>query len=86
MSTTLIRPEQGPTSQRLAAITDGGLLRLFSASRPEEPSPDAWERCLTRIESALLAGCAPPGNPRAAQALPALVATGSVASIRREQS
>jgi anti-sigma factor RsiW len=61
------------------------LLRLFSATRPEEPSPDAWEASLTRIEAALLAGCAPPGNARTVQALPAAVATGGVASIRRGQ-
>jgi hypothetical protein len=38
------------------------LLRLFCASRPTEPSPDAWARSLRRIKWALLAGCAPPGN------------------------
>ena len=78
MSTRPISPEQTETNRRL--------LRLFSATRPEEPSPDVWEECLTRIESALLAGCAPPGNARPVQALPAPVATGSVALIRREQS
>jgi hypothetical protein len=62
------------------------VLSLFNATRPEEPSPDAWEETLTRIEAALLARCAPPGNARPVQALPAPVATGSVASIRREQS
>ena len=62
------------------------LLRLFSASRPEEPSHDAWEETLTRIEAALLTGCAPPGNARPVQALPAPVATGNVASIKRKQS
>ena len=61
------------------------LLRLFSATRPEEPSPDTWEETLTHIEAALLAGCAPPGNARPVQVLPAPVATGSVASIRRKQ-
>jgi hypothetical protein len=87
-----ISPEQGPTSQQLAAFTDGGLapeqqkqvrawlvghlqapaqagaeaeanhrlLRLLRASRPKEPSPDAWEQLLTRIESALMAR----GRPR----------------------
>jgi anti-sigma factor RsiW len=62
------------------------LLRVFSATRPKEPSPAACEETLTRIEAALLARCAPPGNARPVQALPAPVATGSVASIRRKQS
>jgi hypothetical protein len=90
MSTRPIRPEQGPTPhQRAAGVQAEGnrrLLRLFRASRPAEPSRAAWERSLRRIALALLAGCAPPGNARAVQALPAPVATGSVASIRREQS
>jgi anti-sigma factor RsiW len=60
------------------------LFRLFRATRPEEPSSGAWEECLTRIASALLGGGAPPGNARPGQALPARMATGSLASIRRE--
>ena len=62
------------------------VVSLFKATRPEEPSPDAWEATLTRIEAALLAGCAPPGNVRPVQAHLAPVATGNVASIRRKQS
>jgi hypothetical protein len=60
------------------------LLSLFDATRPEEPSPDAWEEILMRIEAALLGECAPPGNARPVQALPAPMATGSVASIRKK--
>jgi anti-sigma factor RsiW len=62
------------------------LLRLFSASRPTEPSPNAWAQSLRRIKWALLAGCAPPRNVRSVPALPGRVATGRVTRIRREQS
>jgi hypothetical protein len=68
------------------AEADRRLLRLFRASRPERPSLAAWEQSLTRIESALLAGWASRGKARPVQALPASVATGRVASIRREHS
>src|SRR5262249_53704414 len=79
MSRRPISPGQRPMAQRRGwqadpeAEANCRLLRLFRASRPEEPAPDAWERSLTRIEWALLA-------------LPAPVATGSVATIRRERS
>jgi hypothetical protein len=62
------------------------LLRLFSATRPDEPSPEAWEATLARIESALLAGGAPRRSARPVQALATPTATGRVASIRRERS
>jgi hypothetical protein len=53
------------------------VLSLFNATRPEEPSPDIWEEILTRIEAVLLAECAPPGNARPVQDLPAPVAAGN---------
>jgi anti-sigma factor RsiW len=68
------------------AEADRHLLRLFRASRPEEPSPDTWEQSLLRIESALLVGDGWRGNAERVQALGAPLATGTVASIRREQS
>ena len=76
---------EAPGHAGAGAEANRRLLRLFRASRPERPSPDAWEQLLTRIESALLAGGAPPGNAGPVQALPAPVATGSVASFGREQ-
>ena len=76
---------EAPGHAGAGAEANRRLLRLFRASRPEEPSPDAWEQLLTRIESALLAGGAPPRDARPVQALPAPVATGSVASTGREQ-
>jgi hypothetical protein len=61
------------------------LLRLFRATRPEEPSPQAWEQSLTRLESALLGGALRGETPYHRRA-PAPAATGSAASIGREQS
>jgi hypothetical protein len=82
-------PADYPAAQAQAdadAEANRCLLRLFSATRPEGPSPEAWGETLTWIKAALLAGCAPPGNARPVRALPALVTTASVASPRREPS
>jgi hypothetical protein len=61
----------------LSRIHPMNVLNLFNATRPEEPSPDAWEETLTRIAAALLAECIPPESARPVQARPALVATGN---------